>query len=146
MVTWIFQRLWEAFVGRRRATLLVHHAYFAKSGKAYYFLNLTNRSSERDLEVTHIWFALDPEVHAHPPDRSLPKRLKPDETWETWVEADRLPSGGGEILFKLGRARLSTGRVVKSRKNRDVPSQGAVPGDSHGSGVMNWPGCGLTGR
>ncbi len=128
MVTWILQRLWEVFVGRRRVNLLVHHAYFGHTGKACYFLNLTNRSHERDLEVTHVWFALEPEVHAHPPDRPLPKRLKPDESWETWVEADRLPIGVGESLFTLGRARLSTGRIVKSRKNRDVPSQGAVPG------------------
>jgi hypothetical protein len=127
MVTWILQRLWEVFVERRRATLLVHHAYFG-TGAACYFLNLTNRSSKRDLEVTHVWFALEPEIHAHPPDRPLPKRLKPDETWETWVEADRLPSGVGESLFKLGRARLSTGRIVKSKRNKDVPSQGAVPG------------------
>ena len=98
MVTWILQRLWEVFVERRRATLLVHHAYFG-TGAACYFLNLTNRSSKRDLEVTHVWFALEPEIHAHPPDRLLPKRLKPDETWETWVEADRLPSGVGESLF-----------------------------------------------
>jgi len=79
--------------------------------------------------VTHVWFAVDPEVHANPPDRPLPKRLKPDETWETWVEANRLPSGLGERLFALGRARLSNGRIVKSRKNKSVPSQGAVPGD-----------------
>jgi hypothetical protein len=127
MVTWVLQQLWEAFIGRRQATLLVHHAYFG-TGRACYFLNLTNRSSKRDLEVTHVWFALKPEVHAHPPDRPLPKRLKPDETWETWVEADRLPSGAGESLFKLGRARLSTDRIVKSKKNKNVPSQGAVPG------------------
>jgi hypothetical protein len=128
MVTWILQRLWEVLVGRRRVALLVHHAYFAHTDKACYFLNLTNRSRERDLEVTHVWFALEPEVHAHPPDRLLPKRLKPDETWETWVEADRLPLGVAESLFTLGRARLSTGRIVKSKKNRDAPSQGAVPG------------------
>jgi len=76
----------------------------------------------------HVWFAIEPEVHAHAIDRPLPKRLRPDESWETWVEADRLPSGLGESLFNLGRARLSTGRVVKSRKNKNVPAQGAVTG------------------
>jgi hypothetical protein len=128
MLTWILQRLWDAFFERRRAAFLIHRAYFASTGKVCYFLNLTNRSSKRDLEVTHVWFALEPEVHADPPDRPLPKRLKPDETWETWVEADRLPADIDEQLFQLGRARLSTGRILKSRKNKDVPSQGAVPG------------------
>lgn len=128
MISWIPQQLWELFVGRKRVTFLVHHAYFAGTGKPCYFLNITNRSRERDLEVTHVWFALEPEVPAHPVDRPLPKRLRPDETWETWVEADRLPADLGENLFKLGRARLSTRRIVKSRKNKNVPSQGAVPG------------------
>ncbi len=128
MVTWILQNLWEVFVRRRRISLLVHHAYFTHSGEPCFFLNLTNRSRDRDLEVTHVWFALEPEVHASPPDRPLPKRLKPDETWETWVEANRLPLDAGESLFRLGRARLSTGRIVKSTKNRHVPSEGAVPG------------------
>jgi hypothetical protein len=128
VLTWILQRLWEILVSRRRATLQVHHAYFAGTGRACYFLNLTNRSNQRDIEVTHVWFAVEPEVHAHPSDRPLPKRLKPDETWETWVEADRIPSLVGERIFTLGRARLSTGRILRSQKNEHVPTQGMVPG------------------
>lgn len=133
-VSWIPQRVWEAVSGRRQLGLLVHHAYFAASGRPCYFLNLTNLSRDRELEVTHVWFAVRPEVHARPPDRSLPKRLKPDETWETWVKADRLPANLGERVFTLGRARLSTGRIIRSRKNRTVPSEGTIPG-----GPINLP-------
>jgi hypothetical protein len=61
------------------------------------------------------------------PDRPLPKRLKPDETWETWVDVGRVPDVGDKV-YKLGRARLSTGVVIKSRKNAAVPEQGSVPG------------------
>jgi hypothetical protein len=109
-------------------SLLVHHAYFTITRRACYFLNVTNLSRDREVEITHVWFALDPQIHALIPDRPLPKRLKPDETWETWVEADRLPSDLGEKIFTLGRVRLSNGREVKSRKNKRVPSQGTVPG------------------
>jgi hypothetical protein len=75
-----------------------------------------------------VWFAIDGDVPAMPPDRPLPKRLKPDETWETWVEADRLPPNLGERAFEFARARLSTGHVIKSRKNTTVPSMGSIPG------------------
>jgi hypothetical protein len=124
----VAERAWSAVVGRRRLSLLVHQAYFAATGKACYFLNVTNLSADRELEITHVWFDLEPQVHAVVHDRPLPKRLKPEETWETWVEAERLPTDLGKKLFTLGRARLSSGGIVKSSKNRNVPSQGAVPG------------------
>jgi hypothetical protein len=128
LVTWIPQRLWETFTGRRQCTLTVHEARFTATGRACYFLNITNLSRNREVEVTHVWFATDPEVHVSPPDRPLPKRLKPDEPWETWVERERLPTFLGASVFTLGRARLSTGHVIKSRKGKGIPSQGAIPG------------------
>jgi hypothetical protein len=123
---WIVERTREAAVGRRNAQLLVHRAYLW-TGRECYFLNVTNLSRDREIEITHVWFAVEPPVHAQPTDRPLPKRLKPGETWETWVEADRLPDLG-ERLFTSGRARLSTGRVINSKKNEQVRSQGTVPG------------------
>lgn len=119
---------WRAFVGRRSVRLLVHQAFFMATDKASYFLNITNLSRDRELEITHVWFDLDPQVHAMTSDRPLPKRLKPEETWETWVEAERLPAGLGEKVFTLGRARLSGGRIVKSSKNKNMASAGFVPG------------------
>jgi hypothetical protein len=91
-----------------------------------YFINATNLS-DREIEITHIWFDCDPDIHVMQPDRPLPKRLKPDETWETWIEAYRVPDACGEP-FTLARARLSTGVIVTSEKNENVPSQGFIPG------------------
>jgi hypothetical protein len=125
LVKWIIDHVWKAISGRRSARLLVHRGYFP-TGRECYFLNVTNLSRDRDIEVTHVWFATDPPVPALPTDRPLPKRLKPDETWETWVEADRLPALG-EPLFTLGRARLSTGKVIWSKKNEHVPSAATTP-------------------
>jgi hypothetical protein len=127
-IAWISQRLWETASGTRQMNLLVHNAYFTVARRECYFLNATNLSRDREVEITHVWFALDPQIHAQTPDRPLPKRLRPDETWETWVESDRLPSDLGEKIFTLGRAHLANGREVKSRKNKHVPSQGTVPG------------------
>lgn len=133
-LTWIPLRLWEAVTGRIRCRLTVHYAHFAATGTPCYFVNLTNRSKNRDVEVTHVWFAADPDVHANPADRPLPKRLKPDESWGTWVEARTLPPHLGDRVFTLARARISTGEVLRSRKNRNVPSQGSIPG-----GILNTP-------
>ena len=119
---------WQAFARRRRVRLLVHRAYFS-TGEPCLFLNLTNVSQGRDIEITHVYFDVEPQVHALRPERRLPKRLKPDETWETWLEASRLPADLGDSVYRLGRARVSSGRIIKSAKNKTVPSQGYVPGD-----------------
>jgi anti-sigma regulatory factor (Ser/Thr protein kinase) len=108
--------------------LTVHLAYFTASGTVCYFINATNLSSTREIELTHAWFAVDPPVYAMPPDRPLPKRLKPDETWETWVEATRLPPTIDEAIYELARAQPSTGRVVRCTHDHDVPEFGTVPG------------------
>lgn len=131
---WISERIWQAVSGRRRIQFLVHEAAFLGTGKRCYFLNVTNLSHDRELEITHVWFAANGEIHALPPDRPLLKRLKLDEPWETWVEADRLPPDLGESVFKMARLRLSNGRVIKSRKKVGVPAMGAVPG-----GAINYP-------
>lgn len=129
LITWIPQRLWEMVSGRRRVMLMVHHAYFTQTRRSCYFLNVTNLSRDREVEITHVWFAADSQIHAQTHDRPLPKRLRPDETWETWVEAESLPSDLGEKIFTLGRVRLSNGQEIRSRKNKRVPSQGTVPGE-----------------
>jgi hypothetical protein len=120
--------LLSAFSGRRRVRLLVHKAHFIESGRECYFINLTNLSLDRDIEVTHIWIDTTPQVHVLQPDRPLPKRLRPDETWETWVEVRLIPKNAGEKVYGLARARLSTSTVIKSKKNVSVPPLGEVPG------------------
>jgi hypothetical protein len=58
----------------------------------------------------------------------LPKRLKPDETWETWVEVNKIPRELHEDAYTLARVRLSTGNIIKSVKNIEIPESGIVPG------------------
>lgn len=113
---------------QRRVRLTVHRAFFTKSRLECYFINITNLSFKRELEITHVWFDCVPQVHVTHQDRPLPKRLKIDETWETWIEVRKLPDWIHDEPFTLARARLSTGAVIKSIENKNVPGRGAVPG------------------
>jgi hypothetical protein len=111
-----------------RLRLTVHQAYFQADGKECYFVNATNLLADADLELTHVWFATSPEVYVIRRDRPLPKRLKPQESWETWIPVSEIPPDARRAPFDLGRARLSTGEVVSSVFNDGVPQVGTVPG------------------
>jgi hypothetical protein len=124
----VLEKVWVAFGGRRRVRLTVHRAFFVATGRECFFLNVTNLSTDRELEITHIWFDCKPQIPALQLDRMLPKRLKPDETWETWIDVSRVPVELHESVYTLARARLSSGRIIKSMKNVDVPDAGVVPG------------------
>ena len=109
--------------------LTVHIARFRATGTACCFINATNLCRDVDIEITHVWLDSDPQVFAENADRPLPKRLKPHETWETWIAVQSVP---GELfldqLYNLARARMSTGEVVSSTRNDSVPASGAIPG------------------
>ena len=108
--------------------LTVHRAYFLATGTECFFVNATNILSEGDLEITHVWFATNPEVYVINPDRLLPRRLKPQETWETYVRVAAIPPTALDQVYTFARARLSTGEIIKSSKNIGVPNFGTVPG------------------
>jgi serine/threonine-protein kinase len=110
--------------------LATHWASFHGSRRVALFINATNLSRDADLEITHVWLETRPAVHVVNPERPLPKRLRPQETWETWVDLGQLPT---ELLssaetYALARARLSTGCVVHSVRGENVPEMGFVPG------------------
>ena len=124
----VFGVLYPLYGDRRRLRLTVHRAFFSNTNRECYFVNATNLSKSRDVEITHVWFEGKRQVPILQVDRPLPKRLKPDETWETWIEVERLTPDVLANVFILARARLSTGSIIKSKKNEDVPSTGTVPG------------------
>lgn len=94
-----------------------------------YFVNVTNISLNREVEVTHVWFECSPKVYLVRTERPLPKRLKVDETWETWILTTELPASlTDEDAYTLARVRLSSGKVFRSKRNDPVPNLGWVPG------------------
>jgi hypothetical protein len=58
--------------------------------------------------------------------RPLPVRLKPDQSWDTWVSVAALPQIVLREALTLAHARLSNGAVVRSEPNTNVPNFGMV--------------------
>jgi hypothetical protein len=125
----VLEKMWSGFSSRRNVQVLVHMAFF-NSGAPCFFINVANLSKDREVEITHVWFDFSPQISVLQPERPLPKRLKPDESWETWIEVHRMPSEAleSESIYHLARVRLTSGRIIKSRRNLDVPDKGTVPG------------------
>lgn len=80
--------------------------------------------SRHDVEVTHVWLATEPEVDLIALDPPLPVRLRAEETHEVWFLLDDPPVD--VELERLVRVRLSSGKTVRSRRNRTVPPVGGV--------------------
>jgi TIR domain-containing protein len=107
----------------------VHRAFFSGDNQECHFVNLTNLSPRRVLEVTHVWY--EDEAHHIPiiqRSRTLPVRLELDQSWETWIESSRLPLSHRQDAVSRFRVRISTGSVYASRPNPSVPPMGMVPG------------------
>jgi hypothetical protein len=106
----------------------VHVARFVKTNTPCCFINVTNLTPS-DVEVTHVWIDSTPPAFPTTPDRPLPTRLRPQESWETWIPLAELPAQlESEALHRMARARLSTGAIVASVANDSVPARGSVAG------------------
>lgn len=124
ILDWLFKLLRL----RQSVGVLCHQAVLLPAGPECYFINVTNLSPERDATITHVWMDCGTQISILNPSRPLPHRLKPEDTWETWIEINRLPLPFRNNAFECGRVRLSNGRVIKSKQNTTVPAVGYVPG------------------
>ncbi len=119
---------------RRKVALTVHVAHEVTGhrtdgtpifGSEVYCVGVVNRSRERDVVVTHVWFDTEPPAHVNDPD--LPKRLAYDARWETLVPTNQVPASPDQALY-LARCQLSPDdKTVKSRPRENVPDYGRVP-------------------
>jgi hypothetical protein len=87
---------------------------------------MTNLSPQRELEVTHLWFETQPRYDYMSTERPPPFRLRPDETVEVWVAVSAV-AHRDKLEYQV-RARLSSGKVVKSRVDKKMPPVGRVAG------------------
>lgn len=95
----------------------------------YYFINATNLSPNRALELTHVWY--EDQKHYIPVimvSRPVPVRLDVDQSWETWIEVHKIPEPNRFSAFENFRVRISTGTVFRPEANPNVPPYGFVPG------------------
>ena len=124
ILEWVFK-----LIGLRQSIrVLCHIAFFKPKGPTCLFINVVNLSLQRDVEITHVWIEHQGQIPVLNPKRKLPYRLKPEQSWETWVNLSDLPQNILNNVYNLARVRLSNGKVLKSRVNKNVPSEGYVPG------------------
>lgn len=130
LIKTVSDNYWKLIDNSRKIRFTVHRAFFLAVGVECYFLNVTNLSFKKEVEITHLYFQDNNNKHIPviQKDRPLPKRLKPDETWETWIRVEMIPQSIRTNPFRKARLRLSTGKIIKSRFNKNVPQTGEVPG------------------
>jgi hypothetical protein len=76
VVVWLAGLATDWQQGRRHVRVIVHRAFFQVPGAPEcFFIKVTNLSSSRGIEVTHIWFATEPRVNVLNQARRLPARL-----------------------------------------------------------------------
>ena len=120
--------LTDTLGGLKEATALAHHAALMPTGERCVFVNVTNRSRDRAIEITHIRFDTTPPTELINLERPLPRRLSPEESWETWLPIASVPEKQRDKILRLGRVRFSDGTILRTRENRNVPAAGYVPG------------------
>jgi hypothetical protein len=94
-------------------------------GRENYYVGVVNRSHERDIVVTHVWFDTEPPLHVHDPD--LPKRLAYDARWETPVPTEQVAGPRDQVPY-LARCLIEPDdKIIKSHQRENVPPYGRVP-------------------
>lgn len=88
--------------------------YDGSDAESHYFVKVTNLYPDRDIAITHVWFATEPRVDIVLSRRPLPTRIRPDETWEGWASVARFQTDDAE---STARVRLADGKVLGSRLN-----------------------------
>jgi hypothetical protein len=105
--------------------VLVHKAYFLDNPVQHFFIKIINATCDVDVEVTHVWYESETgtvDILSAP----LPRRLKPSETYETWVPVSDIPEH--EDSFQHFRVIVSTGEMFTSQQNVNVRPCGFVAG------------------
>jgi len=104
----------------------VHRAFFVNDTVQHYFINVVNISDASEVEVTHVWYEGSRRVDIIQVQRPLPRLLRPNQSWETWVRVMDIPNDPEP--FRNFRVRLSTDEVFESEERRDAQGMGFVPG------------------
>ena len=111
-----------------RVRVTAHRAYFLKNPDQHLFITVTNLSPSREVEVVRVWITGTPTVEVL--SQPLPKRLKTDERWETWVTISAISAFDLPHAELCARVCLSNGKEIRSKQNTKVAPIGYVPGTS----------------
>jgi len=81
-------------------------------GRDCWFISVTNVATNESLEITAVWFETAPRRFLDRRQRRLPVTVRPGDTWDTWIEVEKLPDDVRENAHALARVRLGTGTVL----------------------------------
>lgn len=113
----LWNGLMQSAADRGRVRVTVRRSLWEPSagqpGRDCYFIALRS-AAEVDVLVTQVWFECEPRVFVDRRQRRLPKVLAAGETWETWLEVDKLPGSVRDRAHELARVRLASGTVLKA--------------------------------
>ncbi|MCK4922106.1 MAG: hypothetical protein KAS71_13735 [Bacteroidales bacterium] len=120
---------------RKRPIVLVHTAVFSNpspnvsfSPSLKYFIKVINPSEVKDYTITHIWIEdMSKRFHILNRETHLPHKLKPSDIFETWVDVSKIKDSKENVFVNV-RVKLTTGKVLKSKHNKDVPFEGMIGG------------------
>ena len=138
VVRWCADQARKRQHDRRKVSVLAHRAYLSM-GPECYFMKVLNLSQDRDIEIADIWYETNSRTYNLNSDRPLTARLRPDETFETWVPVADLPEPDASNVEQLGRVRLSSGKVIKSRLNKHVPPIDCIGGAGNTGALEGQP-------
>jgi len=119
----------NALLNQRRIRVLVHRSLLEDKRKEAFFITVTNLTLDREFEITSVWFNANPKIPVTQADRPLPKALKPNETWGTWLPVSKLPLGYHHYAFTMVRVMLSNGTLAYSKENVTHPEKEIVPAE-----------------
>jgi hypothetical protein len=116
----VFKDLIEGLAKRRedekRLRVMVHrgpwHIDSRTPARDCWFITATNIASDEPVEITAVWFECAPRRFVERRQRRLPVTLRPGETWDTWIEVEKLPDDVRENAHSLARVRVGTGTVL----------------------------------
>ena len=113
----LWNGLMQSAADRGRVKVTVRRSLWEPSpgqpGRECYFIALRS-AAEVDVLVTQVWFECEPRAFVDRRQRRLPKVLAAGETWETWLEVDKLPEDVRDRARELARVRLASGTVLKA--------------------------------
>jgi hypothetical protein len=90
VVRWCADQARKQQHDRQKVSVLAHRAYLSM-GPECYFMKVVNLSKDRDIAIADIWYETNARTCNLSSDRPLTARLRPDETFETWVPVADLP-------------------------------------------------------
>jgi hypothetical protein len=112
----------------RRVSVSAHRGYFAGQPEEQIFVTVTNLSEKKEIEVVRVWLNTIPSVEVLA--QQLPKRLKTDESWATWLPVASVSSLELPYAEYRLKVRLSSGKEVRSVRTKNPAPMGYVPGTS----------------